>query len=209
MLIRAPARFALTTLELVMLEQLLNTDILLRFGIDAVAMISLLFGLYYRRYRDKELVTTASMFNIFAFCVLTILSSVQFSVAAGFGLFAILALFSLRSEQITKVEITYFFGSISIAVICSVQGTTLPFVGLVATLVLTGAYLLDHPRILRSAAAVKVTLDKIDGYALSDPSKMRAELSFRLGVDVMSFHIDALDYINDMARISVFFRKPR
>ena len=188
--------------------EFLETATLIRFGIDVAAMTILLFVIYYRRYRDKELATTASMFNIFAFCVLTILSSVEFSVAAGFGLFAILALFNLRSEQISKIEITYFFGSISIAVICSVQGTTLPFVGLVAGLVITGAYVLDHPRILKSASGVKITLDRIDGHALSDPALMRADLSARLGVDVMSYHIDTLDYINDMARVSVYFRKP-
>lgn len=188
--------------------EFLETETLIRFGIDVAAMTILLFVIYYRRYRDKELATTASMFNIFAFCVLTILSSVEFSVAAGFGLFAILALFNLRSEQISKIEITYFFGSISIAVICSVQGTTLPFVGLVAGLVITGAYVLDHPRILKSASGVKITLDRIDAHALSDPALMRADLSARLGVDVMSYHIDTLDYINDMARVSVYFRKP-
>ncbi len=191
-----------------MFEFLPEAETGFRFLIDAFAMTVLLFVLYYRRYRDKELATTASMFNIFAFCVLTILSSVEFSVAAGFGLFAILALFSLRSEQISKIEITYFFGSIAIAVICSVQGTTLPFVAMVAGLVLAGAYILDHPAILKSAAGVKITLDKIDEHALSDPALMRADLSQRLGVDVMSYHIDQLDYINDMARISVFFRKP-
>lgn len=191
-----------------MSDLLPNIDTLLRFAIDATAMVTLLFGVYYHRYRDKELVTTASMFNIFAFCVLTILSSVEFSVAAGFGLFAILALFSLRSEQITKIEITYFFGSISIAVICSVQGTTLPFVIMVVLLVLLGAYFLDHPRILKSADGVKVTLDKIDNYALSDPKRMRDELSATLGVDVMSYKITTLNYINDLAQISVFFRTP-
>ncbi len=96
-----------------------------RFAIDTVAMVLLMFGMFYRRYRDKELATTASMFNIFAFAVLTILSSVEFSIAAGFGLFAILALFSLRSETISKSEISYFFGAIALAVICSVQGTRL------------------------------------------------------------------------------------
>lgn len=191
-----------------MFDRLPQSETLMRFAIDALAIVLLLFGLYYRRYRDKELVTTASMFNIFAFCVLTVLSSVQFSVAAGFGLFAILALFSLRSEQISKIEITYFFGSISIAVICSVQGTTLPFVGVVVAMVLLGAYILDHPRILKSADGVKITLDKIDTHALSDPIMMRADLSARLGVEVMSYQITALDYINDMARINVFFRKP-
>ena len=76
-------------------------ELVARFGIDVLAMVALVFGMYYRRYRDKELVTAAALFNIFAFAVLTILSSVEFSVAAGFGLFAILALFSLRSEQIS------------------------------------------------------------------------------------------------------------
>lgn len=182
-------------------------DLLARFAIDLLAMVTLVFGMYYRRYRDKELVTAAAMFNIFAFAVLTILSAVEFSIAAGFGLFAILALFSLRSEQISKTEITYFFGSVAIAVICSVQGTTLGFVAAVVTLVLIAAWIIDHPRILCSADGVKITLDKIDPHALSNPEAMRADLSGRLGVDVMSYQITALDYINDMARINVFYRK--
>lgn len=191
-----------------MLEQVLAPETLIRFAINISAMMALIFGLYYRRYRDKELVTAASLFNVFAFGVLTVLSSVEFSLAAGFGLFAILALFTLRSEQISKVEITYFFGSIAIAVICSIHGTELAFVGVVVSLVLLGAWALDHPRILKSADGVKITLDKIDTHALSDPEAMRKDLSTRLGVDVMSYQITALDFINDMARINVFFRKP-
>jgi hypothetical protein len=182
---------------------------LMRFVIDVAACVILLMGMYYNRYRDKELVTTASMFNIFAFGALTILSQVQFSVGAGFGLFAILALFSLRSEQISKIEITYFFGSIVIAVICSVNGTSIPFVILVVGFVLAGAFVFDHPRFLRSADGVKITLDKIDDHLLSNPALMRTDLTQRLGVEVVSYQITALDYINDMARVSVFFRKAK
>ena len=191
-----------------MLEALIEGETPLRFLINTAAMVALVFGLYYRRYRDKELVTAASLFNIFAFGVLSILSSVEFSLAAGFGLFAILALFTLRSEQISKVEITYFFGSVAIAVICAIPGTELVLVLVVVALVLAGAFVFDHPAILASSDGVKITLDKIDHDALSDPAKMRADLSKRLGVDVMSYQITALDYINDMARLNVFFRKP-
>ena len=181
--------------------------LLARFGIDTAAMALLIFGLYYHRYRDKELVTAAALFNVFVFAVLTVLSAVEFSVAAGFGLFAILALFTLRSEPITKIEITYFFGSIAIAVICAVKGTTLTMTAAVVAIVLAAAYVLDHPRVLRSVDGIKISLDKIDGHALSDPAAMRADLSKRLGVDVMSYQIVALDYITDMARINVFYRK--
>jgi predicted membrane protein len=178
-----------------------------RVGIDIVAMLLLVFGMYYPRYRDKELVTAASMFNIFVFAVLTVLSAVEFSLAAGFGLFAILALFTLRSEQITKIEITYFFGSIAIAVICSIKGTSLEMVLAVVGIVLAGAFVLDHPRILKTSDGVKVTLDKIDHDALSNPARMKEDLSKRLGVQVMSYQITALDYVTDLARINVFFRK--
>ncbi|MFN4172370.1 MAG: DUF4956 domain-containing protein [Pseudorhodobacter sp.] len=186
---------------------LMRGDLPLRFALNIAGMVLLVFGLYYRRYRDKELVTAASLFNIFAFGVLTILSSVEFSVAAGFGLFAILALFTLRSEQISKIEITYFFGSIAIAVITAVQGTTLPFVSTIIGAVLLGAWIMDHPRILASVDGIKITLDKIEPDALSDPARMKADLSTRLGVTVLSYQIMSLDYVTDMARINVFFRK--
>lgn len=178
-----------------------------RFFIDVSAMLLLALGIYYRRYGDKELVISAALFNIFAFAVLTILSSVQFSVTAGFGLFAILALFTLRSEQITKTEITYFFGCIAISVICSVQGTALSMVLITVVAVVMGAYLIDHPRILPSVNGLRITLDKIDDYALSDTQKMCSDLSLRLGVEVLSYQIKNIDFINDMVIINVNYRK--
>ena len=185
----------------------IGLDLAARFAINMIATLALLFGLYYRRYHDKELVTAAALFNTFAFGVLTILAAVEFSVAAGFGLFAILALFTLRSEPITKIEITYFFGAIGLAVITAVQGTDLLFVAIVAALVVVGAWAIDHPRILASVDGVSLTLDKIEQDALSQPERMKADLSRRLGVSVMSYQVTAMDYVTDTIRINVFFRK--
>ncbi len=183
-----------------------HIELAIRFLINTSAMMCLMFGMFYRRYRDKELATTAAMFNIFAFAVLTVLSSVEFSIAAGFGLFAILALFSLRSETISKIEISYFFGSIAIAVICSVLGTGLGLVALIVLFVLVAAWLLDNPRLLQSVDSAKLTLDRIEAHVLADPEKMRVDLSERLGVDVMTFQVIELNYVNDLARIHVFYR---
>jgi len=179
----------------------------LRFLFDIVAMVVLVFGLYYRRYRDKELVTSASMFNVFIFCILTVLSSVHFSLTAGFGLFAILGLFTLRSEPIGKMELTYFFGSVVLAVICAVQGTSLLLVVLAVLAVLLGAYLFDHPKMLRSVSGTKISLDMIDKDLLSDPVGMKKNLSLRLGVDVLSYHVMQIDYITEKVSLNVFFRK--
>lgn len=191
------------------LQQILQDPVLsqaVRIGLNLAGMSVLVFGLYYRRYRDKELVTAAALFNVFIFAVLTTLSSVNFSVAAGFGLFAILALFTLRSEPLSKTEMTYFFGAVAIAVITSVQGTTVPFAALAVSFVLAGAYVIDHPKILQSVSGAKVTLDKINIDLLADPTAMRAELSERLGVAVLSYQVLQLDYITEMARLNVYYR---
>ncbi len=179
----------------------------IRILLDLMATGTLVFGLYYRRYGEKELATSAAMFNVFIFAVLTVLSAVNFSVTAGFGLFAILALFTLRSEPLSKPDLTYFFGSITIAVICSVQGTSLPLVVLVLLVVLAGAWIIDHPRILRSVGGAKISLDHIDQALLADPVAMKQMLSDRLGVEVLSYQVLQLDYITEMARLNVNFRK--
>lgn len=183
-------------------------DLLARFGLDIGAAFILLFALYYPRYNHKETTIAAALFNIFAFAVLSVLSSVQFSVAAGFGLFAILALFTLRSEQINKTDIAYFFGSLSVAVITSIQGTQLAFVLLMLAIVLATAYVIDHPRFLCAQSQMRVTLDSIPECVVSDPEKLNATLSERLGVTVVSSRILAIDYVTEVVRAEIDFRVP-
>lgn len=178
-----------------------------RFALNVIASSTLLFALFYVRYRDKELAISGALFNLFIFAVLTVLNKVQFSLAAGFGLFAILAMFTLRSEPLTKIEITYFFGAVAIAVICSVQGTSLTVVAVIVAVVVLGTWAIDHPRVLSAVDRMRVTLDRIDPDTLADPAKMRATLGERLGVDVLSYQVTGMDYIADSARVNVFYRR--
>lgn len=181
--------------------------LLLQLGINVTGVGLLMLCLYYPRHHDKALVTTAMMFNFAVFAVLTVLAEVDFGIAAGFGLFAILALFRLRSEQFTKVDMSYFFGAVAIAVICAVQGTTLAVDGATVALVLAGAWALDHPRVLHAIGGIKITLDRVDPHVLSDRERMRNELGQQLGVNVVRYEIKSLDYVRDTAAIDVYYRK--
>jgi hypothetical protein len=190
------------------LQPALLAELFIRFTIDVVALVILAYAMYYRRYRDKTMVTAATIFNVFAFAVLGVLSSVEFGVVAGFGLFALLALFTLRSEPISKIEISYFFGSVSIAVITAVSGTSIPFVVVITMLALLGAYVFDHPRLLKPTRTLKVVLDSIDREALADPTLMRSKLGARIGgVEVLSYRVIVIDYIDDMVQLDVSYRQ--
>jgi hypothetical protein len=177
------------------------------FLVNVAATVALNFGIYFRRYHDKELVVTSSLFNIFIFFVLTTLSAANIGVSAGFGLFAFLAMFTMRSEQLTKSEMTYLFGSVAIAVVCAVSGHSLINAALTVSLIVVAVYLIDHPHVLSQFTSTKVTLDRIDLELLNNPPEMRKSLSNRLGVSVMNFQVTQLDYINDMVKLNVYFRQ--
>jgi hypothetical protein len=188
---------------------LFPTDIypvLARLTIDILALYTLIYGIFYRRYRDRELLAAAALSNISVFAVLLILSNVNFSIAAGFGLFAILALFTFRSEQMDVIQISYFFGCIAISVICSLQGTDIRIVVFSIALLLTFSYILDHPAILPKVYGMRITLDYIDERELADHDLMCSKLSDRLGVMVLSSSVKSVDYINEMVVINVNYK---
>ncbi|MGD9163531.1 MAG: DUF4956 domain-containing protein [Chromatiales bacterium] len=180
--------------------------VVIRLIIDIFALYTLIYGIFYRRYRDRELMAAAALSNISVFAVLLILSNVNFSIAAGFGLFAILALFTFRSEQMDVIQISYFFGSIAISVICSLQGTDIRTVLFSITLLLVLSYVLDHPALLPKVNGMRITLDYIDERELADHDLMCEKLSDRLGVTVLSCSVKIVDYINEMMVININYR---
>ena len=77
----------------------------------------------------------------------------------------------------------------------------------IATIVVAGAYVMDHARLLRAVDGVNVTLDRIDRATVADPAAMRLELSSKLGVDVMSYQIRQIDFVSETVRLRVFYHK--
>jgi signal transduction histidine kinase len=180
--------------------------VVVRLIINLLALYALIYGIFYRRYRDRELMAAAALSNISVFAVLLILSNVNFSIAAGFGLFAILALFTFRSEQMDVVQISYFFGCIAISVICSLQGTDIRTVLFSVVLLVSFSYILDHPAILPKVSGMKITLDHIDERELADHNLMCNKISERVGITVLSCSVKSVDYIKEMVVINVNYK---
>ncbi len=181
-------------------------ELLTRFGIDIGAVVILMFAFYYPRHKQKETVIAATLFNIFAFAVLSVLSSAQFGVKVGFGLFAVLALFTLRSEPIKRIDISYFFGCLAIATMTSLQALSLSYILLVLATILIAAYVIDHPHILRTASQMRVTLDSIPEKVASNPDKLNQYVAERLGVKVLSVQIQSIDYVTEIVKAEVNYR---
>jgi hypothetical protein len=182
---------------------MLNNNILINFAIDLAAILIFTGLFYYLRHRRRDLFVTFTFFNIAMFVIVTLIANSQIGLGASFGLFALLAIIRLRSEEFSNLEVGYFFGCLTLAIIngLGVKNYYL-LVGMDAVILLS-IWLLDHPRVLGGVQHTKVSLDAV--YA--NESKMVKDLTKLVGGQVLNFTVIKIDNVRDITNVSVVYRK--
>ena len=158
---------------------------LITIGIDLVAMLVLVFCLYFPRHRRADLVAAFLGVNVGVLAVATVLSIIR-----------------LRSDEITQHEIAYYFASLSIGLLMGMTSTPTPLVvGLVA-LILVALAFGDSRLLFGRYSNQTVQLDR----AITEEGALRAALGERLGATVIGTRVIRVDFVNDLTLVDVRFR---
>lgn len=178
-----------------------RADLGARLAIDLAAIVALAYGLYYRRHGRRDLVTVYAAFNVGVFLVVTAITLGEIAVAVGFGLFAVLAMIRLRSEPFSHPEFAYFFLALVTALACGVD-LPVPVTAGLCAIALATAFVADHPRILRPARRLEMTLDSV----LVDEAPLRVRLEERLAAQVVDLAVLEVDEVRETTRVRVTCR---
>ena len=174
-------------------------------GIDLAAMAILVFGLYFPRHRRADLVAAFMGVNVGVLAVAMILANSTVSAGLGLGLFGVLSIIRLRSDEITQHEIAYYFASLSFGLLLGMTSTpSIMVVGLVA-LILAVLAVADSQWIFGRYHNQQIQLDR----AITDPAELVAALEERLGATVTGTHVIRVDLVNDLTLVDVRFRTDR
>jgi hypothetical protein len=176
---------------------------LIDFAMNTGAAIVLAYGVYLPRYRRPDLAMAYVTLNVALFLVLTGLFQQQAALAIGaaFGLFAILSIVRLRSEESSYTEIAYFFGTLALAVINGLKLHNDLFTSFLSACLIATIFTVDHPRLSRRIARRRLLLDEV--YA--DDELLVGEIERRIGGRVLWFSVDDVDYVREITRITVQF----
>jgi hypothetical protein len=169
--------------------------------LDLVSMTLLTLALFLPRHGRRDLVTVFWMFNAALFCVLLVISGGDIGVGAGLGLFAVLSIVRLRSEQYRNVEIGYFFVSLALALVTGLAPGLLMTAALCAGLLLV-VTVVDLGRLFPPARSVEVVLDAV----IEDEAELRIELGRRLAGLVVDVSVLQVDYVRMTMSVSVRYR---
>jgi hypothetical protein len=174
-------------------------DLALRLGIDLAAAAALVYGLFHPRHRRMDLVVVYALFNVGVFLALSAIAAAEVSLGVGFGLFAVLSIVRLRSEPFSNRELAYFFVALVIALVCAIDLGSPVYAGVLATLALTAAWAIDHPRLSRPTRRAEVVLEM----AFSDSEALRRHLEERLNARVTDVSVLELDFVRETTRAEV------
>ena len=185
--------------------ELVLPDLARDLALNLVAALILIFGIYFRRHRRRDLVLGYFAFNVSLFAVAAALgSSSPLNIGVGFGLFAVLSIVRLRSDEATQAEIGYTMVALVLGLLNGLPGLQFEAKVLFSVLLVASMYIADHPAVLPLDRHLryKVNLDEVH----SDPAELRAELERRLGVKVNHLIVQEIDYVRETMRIDVRVR---
>jgi hypothetical protein len=132
-------------------------------AIDLVAIGVLLYVIYYRRHRRRDLLMGAITFNVALFLVVTVLAHgpTEVGIAAGIGLFGAVSLIRLRSEELSYIEVAYFFSALALALINGFGLDNQLTAILLNAILLVTVYAVDRVEPATDLRRIRLTLDAV------------------------------------------------
>jgi len=173
--------------------------------VDLIAVTVLAGPLYFRRHRRRDLMLSYVALNVGVLGVTLALSGAQVGVGLGLGLFGVLSIVRLRSDQISQAEIAYYFTALALGLLAGIGAGSIWMPAVFAALLLVVLYVVDHPRLLPVQRRRVVTLDR----AYLDEADLEAALAGLLGGRVLRLEVLETDLVRDTTVVDVRYRISR
>ena len=173
--------------------------------IDVVAILILVFGLYWPRHRRKNMVVAYLTANIGVAAVASVLASSSINAGLGLGLFGILSIIRLRSDELDHTDIAYYFGALALGLFAGLGGSLTWATPVMTAAILAALYVGDHPDLFARYRNQIVNLDS----AYTDETALVMRLESLLNAKVHRITVRKVDLVNDTTSVDVRYELPR
>ena len=170
-------------------------------GADLAAVLVLALAVYFPRHRRGDLVTAFIAVNVGVLAVTVALSTSAATVGLGLGLFGVLSIIRLRSDELAQHEIAYYFSALALGLLSGLGAEPVMALSLMGV-VLVGMFVADHGMLLRGYKREVVVVDR----AITDEATLIGYLQDRLGGTVKHLAVQRLDLVNDTTTVDVRYR---
>ena len=181
-------------------------ELLLRFALNIVVVLSVIGFFYYPKSKRRDYFFTFTLISISIFLMIFLLGSVKLKVGFALGLFAIFGIIRYRTESMPVREMTYLFVIISISVINALT-SEVRYVELITTNLLFVAciWLCESSRWLKHISCKLVMYDRIELITPERREELIEDLKRRTGVQITKVEVGHIDFLRDAALLKVYY----
>ena len=173
--------------------------------IDVVAILIMTFGLYWPRHKRKNMVVAYLTANIGVAAVASVLASSSINAGLGLGLFGILSIIRLRSDELDHTDIAYYFGALALGLFAGLGGSLTWTTPVMTVAILVALYVGDHPELFPQYRNQVINLDS----AYTDETALVMRLESLLNAKVHRINVRKVDLVNDTTSVDVRYELPR
>ena len=169
---------------------------------DIAAVLLLVFGLYFPRYRRRDMVLAIVSINISVLAVAMVLSRANVGAGLGLGLFGVLSIIRLRSQELDQEEVAYYFSAIALGLLGGVRISPDWLAPSLMAAIVGVLFIVDHPRLFPSGRHVVLNLDS----AFTDERVLTTHVESLLGATILRLKVKRIDLVNDTTSVDVRYR---
>jgi hypothetical protein len=170
-----------------------------------LAAVGVLVALFLVRHNRRELVVAFLGVNVAVLAVTATLATSTVGAGLGLGLFGVLSIIRLRSQELAHHEIAYYFAALAVGLLCGLA-TSPTWLHLALLVGLLGAlWLGDHPRVTPPVRQQELLLDR----AFTDERGLIAHLEGLLGAEILTTAVRRTDLVNDTTLVDIRYRPVR
>ena len=182
-------------------------NFVLNFGFNlAVAFVIVRF-IYYPLKHNKNYVFTFIAFNTVIFFVMSVMTSIELSLGAGFGLFAVFSVLRYRTATMTARDMTYLFAMIGLPIINAglLAGANWEAVLIANVAITIVLYLLEQDWGFHYQLSQRITYEKLKLLKEGNETLMMEDLRHRTGLDIKRIEVEHINFRKDEAEIRIFY----
>jgi hypothetical protein len=131
--------------------------------------------------------------------VATTLAQSTVSAGLGLGLFGVLSIIRLRSQELDQEEVAYYFSALALGLLGGIQVNPAWVTPVLMAALLAALFVGDHPRLFSKTRTQTVTL----GAAYTSEAQLTERLEKMLGCRVRRLKVRRINLVNDTTVVDV------
>ncbi|MFR9603007.1 MAG: DUF4956 domain-containing protein [Rikenellaceae bacterium] len=182
-------------------------ELLLRFALNTAMLLVVVRHIYLKYSTRRNYTFSYIAVGEIVFLLCFLLGSVKLELGFALGLFAIFGIIRYRTDAMPFKQMTYLFVVIGISAINALANKKVSYAELLFTntAILAGLWMLEKFLSRQHEGSMPIIYENISNINIDMYEVLLSDLKERTGYDITHFEITKIDYLRDVADITIYF----